>query len=115
MTGGSGGDLNPSGDGSAVDRARVEARVSGRVQGVGFRYFVRQEAQTLGLDGWVANMPDGSVAFVADGPPTALERLLEIVSVGPPGAFVQDVDVRWGAADGSFSGFGVRSGWHSGD
>jgi len=101
----------PNGSGAA----RVDARVQGVVQGVGFRYFVRREALRLGLSGWVANEPDGSVAAVAEGPVAALEQFVELLSVGPPGASVTDIDVRWDPATGGFAGFGVRAGAHSGD
>src|SRR5439155_20058522 len=66
------------GDGASVDRdalQRLEATVRGRVQGVGFRYFVVREAMELGLVGWVANAADGSVVLVAEGPPAALDAL----------------------------------------
>lgn len=95
--------------------ARLEATVKGLVQGVGFRYFVRTEALRLGLGGWVANLPDGSVAVVAEGDRGALERLAERLAAGPPGASVNDVDVRWTRAAGGFLGFGIRSGTHPGD
>ena len=96
-------------------RQRLEAVIRGRVQGVGFRWFVLREASRLGLDGWVANEPDGSVRLVAEGGRVDLDRLAERVSVGPSGAHVADLDVRWGAACGAGNGFSVRSGGHSGD
>jgi len=100
---------------AGVGVARLEASVRGTVQGVGFRYFVRTEANRLGVGGWVANLPDGSVAVVAEGDRTALERLAEALAVGPEGAAVRDVDVRWRRASGGFVGFGIRSGAHPGD
>jgi acylphosphatase len=101
----------PAGDGPG----RLEATISGVVQGVGFRYFVRREALRLGVNGWVANLPNGSVAVVAEGERSALERLAEALSIGPPGASVRDVDVLWTRVVGGFDGFGIRSGTHSGD
>jgi acylphosphatase len=95
--------------------ARVDARVVGLVQGVGFRYFVRREATGLGLSGWVANLPDGSVRVVAEGERGSLERFMQRLSVGPPGASVRDAAAEWSAAAGSFTGFSVRSGSHPGD
>jgi acylphosphatase len=89
--------------------------VTGLVQGVGFRYFVRSRAMHLGLDGWVANRADGSVAVVAEGERADLERLAEALSVGPPGASVRDVEVEWSASTGGLQGFAVRSGSHPGD
>ena len=107
--------MSLAGPPNGAGTARVDARVQGLVQGVGFRYFARREAMRLGLSGWVANEPDGSVAAVAEGPVAALEQFAELLSVGPPGATVTDIDVRWGPATGGFTGFGVRAGAHGGD
>ena len=94
---------------------RLEASVRGRVQGVGFRHFVRIRAAALGLVGWVANEPDGSVAVVAEGPRDALESLEQLLHAGPSGARVEDVHARWLPARGRFERFGVRAGGHTGD
>jgi acylphosphatase len=99
-------------DGSPV---RLDARVTGMVHGVGFRYFVRREAIGLGLVGWVANESDGSVQCVAEGPRDALEQLLELLREGPPAAIVDGVSAAWMPATGAFDTFGVRSGGHLGD
>jgi acylphosphatase len=94
---------------------RLEAVVRGRVQGVGFRWFVVREAEHLGLAGWVANEPDGSVRAVAEGPRADLDVFAEGLSVGPAGARVSDVSLTWSAARGAGPGFTVRSGSHPGD
>lgn len=94
---------------------RLEAAVRGRVQGVGFRYFVLDRALDLELTGWVANSADGSVRCIAEGPRSALERLLAAIEHGPPGASVADVSSTWLAATGAFQTFEVRSGAHRGD
>lgn len=94
---------------------RLEAVVHGRVQGVGFRIHVRRAARGLGLTGWVANEPAGRVRCIAEGPRAALERLLGILQDGPPGAWVDEIQVSWAPATGEFEGFNVGSGWHSGD
>ena len=107
--------MNRPGATRGHDAERVEARIEGLVQGVGFRYFVRREALRLGLSGWVANQPDGSVETSAEGPRGVLERFADALSVGPAGATVTHVDVRWGTATGAFDGFAVRSGSHPGD
>lgn len=99
----------------AVDRERLDVVVHGRVQGVGYRYFVRLQAGRLGIDGWVANRPDGGVACRAEGPRGDLERFLDALREGPPGAYVERVDVSWSAATVGESGFVVRSYAHSGD
>ncbi|TMD54260.1 MAG: acylphosphatase, partial [Chloroflexi bacterium] len=61
----------------------LHAYVHGRVQGVGFRYFVAQKAQSLGLRGYVRNEYDGSVEVLAQGPRPALEHLLTYLRRGP--------------------------------
>ena len=66
--------------------------IAGRVQGVGFRAFVRSEAHRLGLDGWVRNLPDGRVEAVASGAPEAIAGLRERLRKGPLGARVTAVD-----------------------
>ena len=66
--------------------------VSGRVQGVGFRWFVVRRAQALDLAGWVMNLPDGRVEVVACGPTKHLRALEESISVGPLGANVESVE-----------------------
>lgn len=71
----------------------VRLRVEGRVQGVGFRWFVRESARRLGLAGTVRNLEDGAVEIDASGPPDALGALERGVREGPPGASVAAVHV----------------------
>jgi acylphosphatase len=86
----------------------VTALVSGRVQGVGFRYWVRREAESLGLAGSAANLPDGRVEVVAEGRREACEALLESLrSTGTPG-YVIDVAQTWSESTGEATGFRVR-------
>jgi len=95
--------------------ARLDATLVGRVQGVGFRYFVLREAMELGLDGWVANWTDGSVRCVAEGPRERLESLLGRLREGPASAIVERVNEAWMPATGTLGPFSVRSGAHRGD
>ena len=97
------------------DRARLEAVVHGRVQGVGFRYYALRCATGLGLQGWVANEPSGRVRVVAEGQHEGLESLLGALREGPPGAYVEHVDAAWVPPTGTLEAFEVRSGWHGGD
>jgi acylphosphatase len=71
---------------------RLHVLVRGRVQGVGFRWFVRETARDLGLAGWVRNRPDGTVEVAAEGSAVTLERLRDELRNGPPGAAVTSVD-----------------------
>ena len=99
----------------ADDVARLDAVVHGRVQGVGFRYFVWREALDLDLEGWVANEADGSVRCVAQGPRPLVEALLQRLEAGPAGAIVDRVGTTWLPATGPLGPFSVRSGGHRGD
>lgn len=67
-------------------------RVSGKVQGVGFRWWTRSLAATLGVAGSVRNLEDGSVEVLASGPEEALERLRAELASGPPAAEVSSVE-----------------------
>jgi acylphosphatase len=96
-------------------RLRVSATVQGQVQGVGFRWFVVREASYLGLVGWVANAADGSVVLEAEGNRSRVERLLELVRTGPPGAAVEGVSRSELRPLGSETRFSVRSLAHTGD
>jgi acylphosphatase len=96
-------------------RGRLEATVRGRVQGVGFRYFVVRRAMDLGIVGWVANDADGSVVLVAEGQPDALDALEAELRVGPIGAVVEAVDAVRMTGTGRHDRFRIRSGAHSGD
>lgn len=95
--------------------ARLEAVVRGHVQGVGYRYFVIRTAMGLGLRGWVANLPDGAVRCVAEGPRPILEAFLDRLRDGPASAVVERVLVVWPAPTGEFASFSIRSGGHPGD
>ncbi len=96
-------------------RGRFEATVSGRVQGVGFRYYVLDTAAALGLDGWVANLPDGTVACVAEGSREALVALESALRSGPAGSRVDAVRIAWTGPVGIGPGFHIRSYAHGGD
>lgn len=88
---------------------RLEAVVSGKVQDVGFREFVRQEASARGITGWVRNSDDGrQVELVAEGEEPALEALLEALHRGPRFAHVDEVAVTWSGAGGGFARFSVE-------
>ena len=69
--------------------------VTGRVQGVGFRYFVARAARSLRLSGYVRNLPDGAVEVVASGDRAQLESLVALLEKGPPGAEVESVSLDW--------------------
>jgi len=103
---------SPPPDGHLV---RLDAVIHGRVQAVGYRVFAARLASGLGLTGWVANQPDGSVRCVAEGLRPALERLLAGLRAGPAGARVEAVTETWGRALEDLDGFRIRSQAHPGD
>jgi acylphosphatase len=72
----------------------VKGFVSGRVQGVGFRYFVRCQADTQQLSGYAKNLADGRVEFLLQGPQVAVQLVLEQIRRGPSYAKVTDVEVE---------------------
>lgn len=88
--------------------ARLHALVSGRVQGVNFRYYTTREASRLGVTGWVANRRDGKVECVAEGPRSKLEQMLDFLHRGSPSAHVTNVEASWKSPTGKFEDFKVR-------
>ncbi len=88
---------------------RLHARVIGRVQGVGFRYYVMGAAGIIGLKGWVRNRRDGSVEIVAEGNKEQLSELLRALQRGSRSSAVTEVKEQWLENTGEFHGFSVRS------
>jgi acylphosphatase len=93
---------------SSENYKRVGATVSGRVQGVGFRYFVRFEAARFGLTGWVCNLPGGNVELEAQGPESAVDTFLGEIAKGTPISHVVDVRSFEMPLDGIEAGFEIR-------
>jgi acylphosphatase len=81
--------------------------VSGLVQGVGFRWFVLREAESLELTGYTRNVITGEVEVHAEGEHLLLEQLLERVRIGPRSAHVRHVRVEWQTPTGRFSSFQI--------
>ena len=86
------------------DMITARGVVHGRVQGVWFRAFTREQAQRHGLGGYARNQDDGTVAFALCGPREAVETVLVALHQGPPMAEVNHIDVAWDS-DETFSGF----------
>lgn len=89
-------------------KKQLKARISGRVQGVGFRFFTEHTANRLGLTGYVKNLPNGQVETVAEGEERALREFREAIGNGPRMAQVSDVEEEWGEATGDWKGFQAR-------
>lgn len=92
-----------------VSVRKLVVEVFGRVQGVGYRYFVRTAANRLGVTGWVRNDRDGSVRVEAEGSELRLNQLLEAMRHGPSLASVHDVRCDWQDARGADSEFTIRT------
>jgi acylphosphatase len=83
-------------------------RVTGLVQGVGFRFFVYRVATRLGLVGYVENAYDGSVEIEVEGDRSLIEELVREVRIGPRSARVANLSVEWREFKGQFTNFDVR-------
>jgi len=92
----------------ADELARTHIRVTGRVQGVGFRAFVQQAGTAFGLSGWVRNVGYDQVETVAEGSHQMLLRFIEVVSRGPQGARVDEAHTEWESPTGEFREFAVK-------
>jgi acylphosphatase len=97
-----------SADGDRERTVRLTAWVAGRVQGVGFRSWVRLKASGLGLAGSATNLNDGRVEVVAEGNESACKKLLSELGSGATPGQVAHVTRRWSAPRGEFSGFVER-------
>ena len=89
---------------------RAHLYVSGRVQGVFFRYETRREAVKRGVKGWIRNLPDGRVEAVFEGEENSVKQLIEFCKHGPPGARVTNVEVKWEDYKGEFNDFKIKYG-----
>ena len=88
---------------------RITAYAKGRVQSVGYRYFVTDCARETGVSGFVKNMPDGSVSIVAEGSNEGLDTFVRIVQThGNMAIRVDALEVTRSEPTGEFSGFGIR-------
>ena len=89
----------------ALYAARVV--VSGKVQDVSFRSFVRRNAELLGLSGYVRNRDDGKVEAFIEGEKDSIETLIEALRTGPGKADVKNVDIEWRPHSGIYNDFKI--------
>lgn len=88
---------------------RVIVHVSGRVQGVGYRYYVIECGQQADVTGYVRNMADGSVEVIAEGSEESLLNFIRYINAkGEPVICVDHLEIEWGAPTGEFSEFGIK-------
>ena len=90
-----------------ADSAALQAIAHGRVQGVYYRAFTCKTAVSLGLTGYVCNLPDNSVEIGAEGNKKQLEKLVEQLRKGSPGARVDDLEISWSGYTGKYDDFSV--------
>ncbi len=91
-----------------MEAARAHLVIRGMVQGVFYRAFTRNVAVKLGLSGWVKNLHDGRVEAVFEGDRTLIEQAVQHCRVGPPGAYVNDIEVTWEGYSGQDKGFEIK-------
>ncbi len=90
------------------DKLKVQVFISGRVQGVNFRHYTQKEASSLGLTGWVRNLPDSRVEAVFEGNSEAIHRMVAWCYSGPTLADIENVEVDYFAPTGEFSSFEIK-------
>ena len=88
-------------------KVRVHCLISGRVQGVSFRFFTLEIAEKLNLMGWVRNLPDGRVELVVEGEENSIEKFLRLLAKGPILSRVDKIKVEKEKYRGNFSGFKI--------
>jgi acylphosphatase len=89
-------------------KKRVHVFVSGIVQGVGYRWFVRKNAKILNLKGWVANLNDGRVEAVIEGEEEKIEKILKLMKSGHPFARVDEIKISFEDFKGEFEDFEIK-------
>ncbi len=89
-------------------KVRAHVFISGRVQGVFFRYETRLRAIRNNVTGWIRNLPDGRVEAIFEGERENVEAMINFCHRGPPGAIVKKVEVIWENPTGEFRGFQIR-------
>lgn len=82
--------------------------IRGRVQGVGFRYEARSVARSLGIFGWISNLPDGGVESYSEGPDVAVDRYVQWLKHGPPEAHVDSIDITERSPKGKYTSFNIE-------
>ena len=91
----------------AAKKVRAHLFIKGKVQGVFYRFWTKNEAQKLGLAGWVRNLADGRVEAVFEGPKRKIEEMVAKCRQGPRLAKVEHLDISWEEATGEFDGFSI--------
>ncbi len=91
---------------SVLKRAHIF--IEGRVQGVGFRYFIQTNAGEMGINGWVKNLSDGRVEAVFEGPKEKVMNMVERCKRGPGASRVENINLKWDEIDKTLQSFNVK-------
>jgi len=94
--------------GDKNNRVRVSIILTGRVQGVAFRYYARNIANRLGVKGWIRNLDNGAVEATIEGERNSVNQMIEWCKKGPNLALVEDIKIIWQSYAGDFSEFHIR-------
>jgi len=87
---------------------RIHVLISGRVQGVAFRWVTEDTAHQMNIQGWVKNLPDGRVEVMAEAEEKVLGQFIEFLKKGPKHAIVEDTQIDWLAYTGEFESFEIH-------
>ncbi len=88
---------------------KVNIKLQGKVQGVGFRWFIKHHASKLNILGYVKNKQDSSLEAYFDGPDESINKMLELCKKGPPGALIDKMDISEQNNNETFNTFEIRS------
>lgn len=91
-----------------MEKVRVRLLISGRVQRVFFRVWTQNQAEKLGLTGWVKNTPEGKVKAVFEGEKEKVEEMVKNCQQGPKRAKIDEIKKNWRKATGEFEGFKIK-------
>lgn len=88
-------------------KMRAHLIISGKVQGVFFRFRTAERVRRIGVAGWIRNLPDGRVEAVFEGEEETVEAMIDFCKIGPPGALVKGIEIQQEAYTGEYKGFTV--------
>ncbi|MFH1454391.1 MAG: acylphosphatase [Armatimonadota bacterium] len=94
--------------GDIMGARQIHLIINGDVQGVGYRYFARSVASKYNLTGYVKNLNDGTVEAVIEGEEDNVNKAIDELRQGPPGAYVTSVDMQWKAPTSFYNSFSIK-------
>lgn len=91
------------------NKVSAHITVSGRVQGVAYRYYARDIAYQLGIKGWIRNLDNGDVESIIEGPKKSVEKMIDWYKEGPRLAIVENIEVDWLPYSGVYNQFQIKT------